>query len=475
MKLAKLLFVLLILTHFSCDFSIGDNDMNKDSDRLAFFLDDFESGRMVDQSGQGVEMLNIQNFNLINGDSCSASPYAKSDTQSFILVPLNELPLNTFSELSFVVWMKSFRSQEQEILGQFLGEEANPSSRLAIIRDRLTFGSFSQTFNNPDPIITKELLDGDWNMVSVCCRSINTGSDTIDIYVNGQKMYRNLVTSITFSNETDITMFKGFMGDIDKIHIYNHYLTEASIDSLYGAEEKDYLEQEVDEKQYEFSTPGGLFYYFTFDCRNSRLSCFEKISNDQDGLTPQFLNWRTGCSSRSEDESVFFTSDSRGTSRLLASFDSPLDDISSISISFWTVLSQDLQDTRPILSQGISNMNMLYFLNDELYFGDEQFRISENIDMTVRDSQWRMFTVTCADINIERGFSDSKITLYIDGEPIGESNGNNIDFIKNTEWIIGANKDFSKSYGERLDNIRFYNRVLSKVEIENIYEEEKCM
>lgn len=217
-----------------------------------------------------------------------------------------------------------------------------------------------------------------------------------------------------------------------------------------------------------FVVTDGLVAYYTFD-RDDQNSLFvnSELNNDlyrgikhnDPGYTSDVPN--------GEGHSMRFTA---SNSSFVNVIDNPLFDMTNRTYTFW--LKTDTANSYIIAEKKYANRT--FFLS--LYSGFRYYYIFLNPPHTfgistdlVTDNVWHMVAVTIA---------GSELNLYIDGQLLETTLDGSLDKAYNSvnQGIsIGANRSTQNTniagpYEGLLDNIRFYDRALSKEEVLDIYQ-----
>lgn len=438
----------------------GEVPVVRDSS-LIFWAKDFIDGVAVDSS--------VYEVNGIVGSGIIVSEGSIRNDGSFLVfndlgaVDLPSVELDTFSALTFSIWLRSYAGGSERLLVK--GDVDSNEEKIEIGNDRLRLGVQDSNSEN-DCFVNESLLTGEWKMLTITVPSLNNG-----LFNSGNKIrIRGLESEDLSTCELDeiLTSFADadmtelgpkLDGEIDNIRIYNRVLTEPEIDSIYMVEKEEFTIANFD-----FALPRNLISYYTFD--------EETLVDSKEGLN----GVQTSPFSYSEDSpSLSGEGSSADFSALGSSWsveDSYLDKINAFSASFW--LRTDADGYEPLITQGVSpNNNHGIILNtgviscgtDNYFFGGADFA------ELVLDNEWHLITLVCEKINQTSDSGDME--LYVDSQKQGETlPQSNLDFLNISALYIGTENNGGFFTGQ-MDNIRFYNKELTQTEIDTIYQSER--
>ncbi len=237
--------------------------------------------------------------------------------------------------------------------------------------------------------------------------------------------------------------------------IYNKVLTNAEIEKQYNDTKSKFINEKLS-----IPLTLGLFGYYNFD-KNS----FEDLIESRNGTMLSSIEFDSNTPS-GKGKTVKFNSNSG----FITIPKSLWDNIEKISISFW--IKTNKTDYQPIFLQGPNRFDGLHTIalnSKSIYIGNTSYCFACPSPVNYFDSKWHLITITCDGINNTK--ANPNMTLYLDGNLFAISPGSEIMFDENYDLFIGSD-GFTVSDCS-LDNIRFYNRVLSQAEIKSIYDFEK--
>ena len=376
---------------------------------------------------------------------------------------VQNLNVSTFDDFSMSFWFKSFSNDFEQIITQNPVDSLG-TNFLRLINSKIHFGasSMNDTEQLPDSVFYNS-----WQMITITKENINSNniSSGFNIYLNGELYSISTSSLINFQENATIQLFNDYDGDIDKILLYNRFLSSNEIAQFFDIQKTDFVSEKND---IAIANDEGLASYYTFDDMTSK----------------DLISSRNG----SNDASLLFSDDTPNSNGFSIKFEgdgsspmkvdcSLLDNFESTTISFW--IKTNRSDYQPILIQGnntidgnnlLSTNSSLVIPNPSIYIGESKYCFDcVNRAVPYFDNKWHMLTLTCRDIN--QSALGGEMKLYFDGIFFGVSDSSNVDFLREKPLIVGSDDGGTVS-SLLMDNLRIYNRILLDDEITNIFNEE---
>jgi hypothetical protein len=461
----KNLFFLIIssFTLFRCEGlfekfeRIPDEIISIENKGLELFIDDFnaDDSTGIDESENQYPIF-FEDFSVNSGDDNGT--YLESIESGFLRI--SDLDLSDFDEITINFWIKTYTGNFESLLYQGLRDNfaENRSHHIIIADDLMEIGI--PDLQSPDyssELLTTNLLDGEWNMMSIVLDSINnnSGNSVVRVYVNGNSI-TNYHSNIDFRSSFDPILFEELNGGVDNIRIYSRIFNQMEISHLFGLESPQFQR-----RRFPFEMPDGLFTYLNFE---SGTQLDIKENHFIDLLNTSIIEDDTPNGS---GKSVMISSEN---SKIVASV-SQLFNINSFSFSFWAKFNQLPQNDISLIRTGNRDdgSDGITISNNKICFGDRDFKFSKEITKYLSESSWNMFTITCEKINDPAiPNPSSQVKLYINGEIFDQIEMSELQFLIPIP-TIGNSETGGQQLNGLMDNIRLYNRALSEFDVLNIY------
>jgi hypothetical protein len=289
----------------------------------------------------------------------------------------------------------------------------------------------------------------------------NPGDTTCRIYINGledsadNSMGDNGGTDTNFYIGSD-TGFDFFDGFIDDVRIYNRVLTSDEIQRLYSSGASSFNVSQVGK------LTNGLLGYWSFDGPDIMTAGTTKRVVDRSG------NGNTGIFSTVPPQQVVGkigqAIESNGASNNVVIANTSFNGTGTLTATAWVYHRNAGNASQAyILGTSAGFQWMADYTNRRLMFVSDNSSFSVSSTGSFTQNQWHFVAVT-------RDSTGAVVNFYIDGVYYAGSGTSGTPVADTTNWSIG---DFEtvgvRPFAGKIDELRLYNRILTKEELTRLY------
>lgn len=412
---------------------------------------DFDNGLATTNNAihNGIINNTINSTNTVTG----AGKSMYFDCQSYIDIP--NLDLSTFGDFTFSFWMNSYISGNRVLLATSnnIEESVFFEVELVYIRPRIAEVTFQGLTHIID--INTELTEGQWHMVTYTSPNIVAGGGTDKFYVDGvlKKEYDDIFNrGISFGNLLRLGALHGFsnsynfIGYLDNIRIYDYVLSDFQIAQLYNEEGP-----QVD-IPYSFEIPDGLFQFFDFEEQSLENRTID-LEGGLNGKNANNLTFSNSSLSAESQYSIELNGDSYfEVEKNLFPF------LEAFSLNVWIKSTNGVNN---YLVGTSDNGDGIFFENNKLFINQLELDL-DLANTQLLDGEWHMLTITK---------DKSFVMLFIDAYSVESCfNCGILNFSEDFPLRIGASLNGgNQGFIGELDNLRIYNRVITRPEMDIIF------